>query len=1579
MLEVQEERAAHFSKKERAKKEREEPKDGRPASSSSSSGSSSSSTGLRSSRSGQAHAKATPTPSPHQHLTPPTAASLGSPSMHSSNPKVRNSPSANTQSSPKSKQEAMVRSPPVMSPSSAAQMDSKLPNQGKQGGTGGQSQPSPCDPKALSGSHAPKGPQGTTGNLGLKNGQGLNSGSGAKGKVKRERSTSVESFEQRDTGTPSNEPDQKDAGSRAKRMCVAERRQPYSGADWCSGGESDEDDPRFFNCNSSDVKSQDSNSLPPSSAGISRSSTPSHNAVGGQSTVSDPASSQKAPSKIVYVFTTEMANKAAEAVITGHADTIIAYHMKNISNSKGDKPHLPVNNQVGPLRNEPKPLQQGAAPPQQQSSHPSEQNHQAASKAAPLGQQQPAPTQQPPPGAKPGGLPDGAPGGMDSKSLPSGSPRNATPQDGGNPAGTPGAPPPCAPGAQPGFPLLEPSKGGDPKMTAQHHQQLANEIMSSMGDNPEGLSQEQLEHRERSLQTLRDIQRMLFPDEKDFSLKDVAAMGQGNPGAPPPNQGMMEGMPKKPDQGPLQAMMAQSQSLGKPGPGPRPDGPPFGQPGHRDMPFSPDELGPPPPGPPMNSHQGPEQGDHMTPEQMAWLKLQQEFYEEKKRKQEQMQHRPLPDMMLHQHGPRGMMRGPPPPYQMNPGEVWGPGGPEPFPEQMNMGPRGMHPPHPMQRMPGFPGMMNPDMDTGPNPMARPGMNWPDDMPKMGDGRGFPPGQGVFGGPGGRVERFPNPQSVQEAMFQQGMGDKQQMGLPPGMVMDMNRMMGNQRPMDPGSNNGGGGMFPRMPGDGPMSPSSRMEFVKGLGRDMGEFGMGPGNMNNMGPNPQMMPSKIREPPMNLSPEEMMKMRQGGGGGGPPPENMGPQQKMMQGPPFPDQPQSGDFNMGPNRHFPGMPQGPGNMRGPRGEGPFGPEQRTNMGSNARLSHLPPLPPNQPPNPANLSSGPPPNQRNLGRKPSDLSVQAGPVSSPSVNSLKSPTLRQSPMLGSPSGNLKSPQTPSQLAGMLTGASAAAAAAAAAAASIKSPPMMGSAGASPVHLKSPSLPAPSPGWTSSPKPPMQSPGIPQSNKPSLSMTSPSMMGNVEPGGNGPPSAPPPSNSSGQPGNMNLPGSLPSGSPYNLPPEPTLSQNPLSIMMSRMSKFAMPSSTPLYHDAIKTVASSDDDSPPARSPNLPPMNNNMPGMGVNHHPGHPRMMVPNSSGHMPSLSPMGMNTMGSQPLSHGMPNQMPSPNPMGPNMPPHSGGPMGPGMMSHGMMMPPVSQDPGMGNSQMIPQRMGFPHRQQGFPPGQSPPQQVPFPHNGPGPQGGFPHGMGFPGEGGPMGRLGNMPHGPGGEPGMCKPNAPGGQESFNNMPNVFNDADLHEVIRPGASGIPEFDLSRIIPSEKPSQTLSYFPRGEASGGKPPHPSGPPGFPQMQGMMVEGNPRMGLPMPGMGGPPGPGHMGPQDMPMGNPGHNAMRPPGFMPQGMMGPQHRMLSPGQPGMSGQPGMMGGAGMMQGKERGPLYNHPGPVGSPNMMMSLHGMGGPQQTMMMPPQMRPRGMAADVGMGFNSGPGNPGNLMF
>lgn len=103
--------------------------------------------------------------------------------------------------SPKPKTEAMVRSPPVMSPSTATQMDSKIPNQGKPGSTGSQSQLSPCDPKTL----GAKGAQNVPGGMGLKNGQGLTSGPSSKVKVKRERSTSVESFDQPESGTSTTE------------------------------------------------------------------------------------------------------------------------------------------------------------------------------------------------------------------------------------------------------------------------------------------------------------------------------------------------------------------------------------------------------------------------------------------------------------------------------------------------------------------------------------------------------------------------------------------------------------------------------------------------------------------------------------------------------------------------------------------------------------------------------------------------------------------------------------------------------------------------------------------------------------------------------------------------------------------------------------------------------------------------------------------------------------------------------------------------------------------------------------------------------------------------------------------------------------------------------------------------------------------------------------------------------------------------------------------------------------------------------------------------------------------------------
>ncbi|XP_048207855.1 B-cell CLL/lymphoma 9 protein isoform X2 [Perognathus longimembris pacificus] len=1340
--------------------------------------------------------------------------------MHSSNPKVRNSPSGNTQSSPKSKQEVMVRPPTVMSPSGNPQLDSKFSNQ---------------------------------------------------------------------------------------------------------------------ECNSADhIKSQDSHtphSMTPSTATAPRSSTPSH----GQTTVPEPTPAQKTPAKVVYVFSTEMANKAAEAVLKGQVETIVSFHIQNISNSKTERSTAPLNTQIPALRNDPKPLPQQAPAPAAP-----DQNSSQNTRLQPT---PPIPAPAPKPAAPPRPLDQESPG-VDSKLIPPvGSPASTTPlpPDGTAPNSTPNnrAVTPVSQGsssssADPKAPPPPPVSGGEPP---------------TLGENPDGLSQEQLEHRERSLQTLRDIQRMLFPDEKEFT---------GAPsGGPPQNPGVLDGPQKKPE-GPIQAMMAQSQSLGK-GPGSRTDvGAPFGPQGHRDVPFSPDEMVPPP----LNSQSGPlgpDHLDHMTPEQIAWLKLQQEFYEEKRRKQEQVvvQQCSLQDMMAHQHGPRGVVRGPPPPYQMAPGEGWAPGGAEPFPDGINIShtlpPRGMAP-HPsmpgsQMRLPAFAGMMNSDMEGPSVPSAAPrpglsGVSWPDDVPKIPDGRNFPPGQGVFSGPG-RGERFPNPQGLSEEMFQQQLAEKQ-LGLPPGMSiegirpgLEVNRMVpGSQRHLEPGNNP----IFPRIPVEGPLSPS-RGDFPKGMPPQLGpgrelEFGLVPGGLKgdvslnvSMASGSQMIPQKMRE--AGAGPEDMLKLRPGS-------SDMLPGQQKMVPLPFGEHPQP-EYGMGPRPFLP-LSQGPGNNSSLRNlREPVGPDQRTN----SRLSHVPPLPLNPSSNPTSLNPAPP-SQRGLGRKPLDIAVAGSQVHSPGMNPLKSPTMHQvqSPMLGSPSGNLKSPQTPSQLAGMLAGP--------AAAASIKSPPVLGSAAASPVHLKSPSLPAPSPGWTSSPKPPLQSPGIPPNHKAPLTMTSPAMLGSVESGG------PPPPPTASQPASVNLPGSLPSSTPYTMPPEPTLSQNPLSIMMSRMSKFAMPSSTPLYHDAIKTVASSDDDSPPARSPNLPSMNN-MPG---------PNPVVP-----MPTLSPMGM----TQPLSHS--SQMPSPNAMGSSIPPH-GVPVGPGLISHNAILGHASQEPPMG-----PQgRMGFP---QGFPPVQSPPQQVLFPHNGPSAgQGSFPGGMGFPGEG-PLGRPANLAQSSA-DTALCKPGGPGGPDSFavlgNSMPSVFTDPDLQEVIRPGATGIPEFDLSRIIPSEKPSQTLQYFPRGEVPGRK--QPPGPgPGFAHMQGMMGDQAPRMGLALPGMGAP---GPVGTADIPLGTapsmPGHNPMRPPTFLQQGMMAPHHRMMSPAASSMPGQPALMSNpaaaVGMIAGKERGPagLYAHPGPVGSPGMMMSMQGMMGPQQNIMIPPQMRPRGMAADVGLGgFSQGPGNPGNMMF
>lgn len=72
-----------------------------------------------------------------------------------------------------------------------------------------------------------------------------------------------------------------------------------------------------------------------------------------------------------------------------------------------------------------------------------------------------------------------------------------------------------------------------------------------------------------------------------------------------------------------------------------------------------------------------------------------------------------------------------------------------------------------------------------------------------------------------------------------------------------------------------------------------------------------------------------------------------------------------------------------------------------------------------------------------------------------------------------------------------------------------------------------------------------------------------------------------------PPRSSNSTP--ISQPGSMNPTMPFTSSPDAPPSQNPLSLIMSQMSKYAMPSSTPLYHDAIKTIATSDDEMLPDR------------------------------------------------------------------------------------------------------------------------------------------------------------------------------------------------------------------------------------------------------------------------------------------------------------------------------------------------------------------------------------------------------
>ncbi|KFO94273.1 B-cell CLL/lymphoma 9-like [Buceros rhinoceros silvestris] len=596
-----------------------------------------------------------------------------------------------------------------------------------------------------------------------------------------------------------------------------------------------------------------------------------------------------------------------------------------------------------------------------------------------------------------------------------------------------------------------------------------------------------------------------------------------------------------------------------------------------------------------------------------------------------------------------------------------------------------------------------------------------------------------------------------------------------------------------------------------------------------------------------------------------------------------------------------------------------------------------------------------------------RGLGRRPSDLTINISQMNSPSMGHLKSPTLSQvhSPLVTSPSANLKSPQTPSQMVSMPPSNQSG---------PLKSPQVMSSSlnvrspTGSPSRLKSPSMAVPSPGWVQSPKATMPSPGVTQSKQP-LSMSSSTPMGGLDQGSL--PSGP--RSSSSAPGS-NSSGAMNPNMPFTSSPDPSPSQNPLSLMMSQMSKYAMPSSTPLYHNAIKTIATSDDELLPDR-PMLPPGSMSeitslffLPS-GVTGN--QPTQLHLNSVGPGSSQSPMGMNLPGQQPLSHEPPSasMMSSPNPLGSNIPMHPSAPGAGVPPPNPMMLPPGPQDslnppcgPVPNSSQMIPSsqlvfpRLQQPHNAMPSPAGGMP--MAPGAGGGPGMQQHYPPGMPLPPEDLPSQQPGQMPLPPRiGEP-YPPPVLPG-------VASELNDPELSEVIRPTPTGIPEFDLSRIIPSEKPSSTLQYFPKSDSQAPK----SQPSNLHLMnlQNMMAEQPPVR----PGMNAPSLPGQQGVQrglGMPMCHPGQVPMLG-SSMHQGMMSPQQSLMA--------QQNFM----LMQAKQRsmsvsGEMYAQTGHMMSPQG--SLMGPP-PQQNLMVTHQMRQRSVSLDSQMSYIPGPGNMANLPF
>ncbi|KAJ8280275.1 hypothetical protein GJAV_G00052630 [Gymnothorax javanicus] len=1394
--------------------------------------------------------------------------------------------------------------------------DSKLTNHGKQVNSGAPSQipnvnqqqhqgpTGSLGSKGVgAGNHGAKPNQMSPGNSGLKSGS---VGGGLKGKAKRERSVSADAPDQRDAL----QPDTKDGVMRRKRRCVLEKKQPYSGDEWCSGADTEEEEeklPVAPHRELSMASSVQPLTVPAPHGPISESGGPALGRGAG------PALHTELPrphEQVVYVFTTSLANSAAEAVINGHAESILLFHQQNVPRTKlgqctpGKLPSLSELTSSGtPPMGTPK--SQSATP------RPASVGGVMAGHLHSVGTPTSAglPETEPPPMTRTG---NGHSGTLHQAEGPSLLPRSSAA---------------VSPSPSPGH-LQGEAVGPRAEVGG------ANGSMSQ-------LSREQLEHRERSLQTLRDIERLLLrggapgpPNMGGNSSPNINNLNPHCPGEPggPQNCGANNGVLKKFEE-PLQSIISQTQSLGGPAmdePHPHP---------HLSSPPGPVDM-------------GPILGlDSLTPEQVAWRKLQEEYYQEKRRQQQDLPpYRMLPDMGM------CVIRGPPPPYHSKPGDPqWAPGmgdgamgggGNGRLIEMHGDGPRGPRFIGQMQRglprggMAGFPGNMG-----GVLPMdamvhqrpPRPGMGWLEDVPPNLAGGGpfpmcYPPGDAERVLTREEMFRLLEKRQLQRLSKQQaGLGAPRMMHSPGGFPthprgepMDfpsMRAMMGSPGP------GGAGGPPLRDFVDSPLGPSFGMNVNINMSPQMSsqqqQMILAHKLRAGLGGVARGSPGSGGGIPMSdmLSPEEIAQIRaaQNGRGGG---------KGMMGGPlQFP--------NQGP---FTGLGGGYLSEEGPD---MFGPDQQGGLhpqvGGMSRLSHMP------------LHSGP--RGVEMGpRHPPDLSVNVNPMESPAMPPpprLKSPSLSQdaSPLLPSPSASapgLKSPTGPpaSSLPPSSSGAGPMSS-------SIKSPQVMGpsslglrSPSESPGRLHSPTMPMASPGWTVSPKPALSSPAGPPSSKAAGNSGGSS----IETG-----QSLPQRSSNSTP--LNQPASTIPSMPFTSSPGAPPNQNPLSLIMSQMSKYAMPSSTPLYHEAIKTIATSDDEMPPDRPPMAGAL---MAGNVGNHQPSHQMLVTSQSSmgPHSGPQSPLGMVLQGQPQLSHDpsgsllhSPNTMgiPGLNPVMMGAPPDSMGPcnLSPMLPQNQMGGFPRLQTPSQGSLHSPSSGMG-----QQYP--QPPPEDVLPPQSG---------------------------------PGLVK------RAPFQPPLSLGDGPDLSEVIRATPTGIPEFDLSRIIPSDKPSSTLQYFPKNNGlkphpSSASGPTPSSNPHIANLQNMMAEQQlgppPHPGM-RPGQGVAPG-GPRGGGMGPMCHPGPPMSRA-GLSPQQQHHLQQQqammansLLHHPHPAMTPSPQHQHSLMMMQAKHRGgPVHGDPYVQQGPLMMGPPH----PQSGMMGPQALRHRGMSLDSPLSY--GPGGMANAPF